>query len=154
MEWGGPYQDIHKGIPRGASLSPLLGAFYLLDLDRTMVGLDVKYFRYLDDILLLIPTCWKLRKAFRVLNETFAELKLEKHPDKTDMGRAEKGFDFLGYHFSPKGLSLAQKTIDNFVEKALRLYEQEPPHRRMKRFGECSHRWGGCAWSNFTVTAL
>jgi hypothetical protein len=48
---------------------------------------------------------------------------LEKHPDKTAMGRIEKGFDFLGYHFSPQGLSLAQKTVDNFVEKALRLYE-------------------------------
>jgi hypothetical protein len=35
-----------------------------------------------------------------------------------------------------EGLSLAQKTIDNFVEKALRLYEQSPPHRRVKRLGE------------------
>jgi hypothetical protein len=51
------------------------------------------------------------------------------------------GFDFLGYHFSPQGLTLAQKTIDNFVEKALRLYEQEPPHRRMKWIGEYVIRW-------------
>jgi len=29
VEWGGLYQDIRRGIPRGASLSPLLGAFYL-----------------------------------------------------------------------------------------------------------------------------
>ncbi len=35
------------------------------------------------------------------------ELKLEKHPDKTFIGRIEKGFDFLGYHFSPEGLSMA-----------------------------------------------
>lgn len=97
-----------------------------------MEGLGVKYFRYMDDILILAPARWKLKKAIRVLNETFNELKLEKHPDKTSMGRIENGFDFLGYHFSPEGLSLEQKTIDNFVEKALRLYEQEPPHRRMK----------------------
>ena len=84
-----------------------------------------------------------LKKAIRVLNETFNELKLEKHPDKTDIGRIERGFDFLGYHFSPQGLSLAQKTIENFVEKALRLYEQGPPHRRMKRLGEYIHRWAG-----------
>jgi RNA-directed DNA polymerase len=147
VEWGGLYQDIRRGIPRGASLSPLLGAFYLLDLDRRMEGLDVKYVRYMDDILILARTRWKLKKATRVLNETFNELKLEKHPDKTCMGRIEKGFDFLGYHFSPQGLTLAQKTIDNFVEKALRLYEQEPPHRRMKRLGEYSHRWAGWALS-------
>jgi RNA-directed DNA polymerase len=120
VEWGGLYQDIKRGIPRGASLSPLLGAFYLLDLDRRMEGLHVKYFRYMDDVLILAPTRLKLKKAIRVLNETFKELKLEKHPDKTSMGRTDKGFDFLGYHFSPQGVSPAQKTIDNFVAKALR----------------------------------
>ncbi len=86
-----------------------------------------------------------------MLNETLAELKLEKHPDKTDMGRAEKGFDFLGYHFSPKGLSLAQKTIDNFAEKALQLYEQEPPYRRMEWLGEYCHKWVG--WVQSTSAA-
>jgi hypothetical protein len=62
--------------------------------------------------------------------------KVGQAPRQDLYGRIEKGFDFLGYHFSPQGLSLAQKTIDNFVEKALRLYEQEPPHQRMKRLGE------------------
>jgi RNA-directed DNA polymerase len=152
VEWVGLYQDIKRGIPRGASLSPLLGAFYLFDLDRRMEGLDVKYFRYMDDILILARTRWKLKKAIAVLNETFNELKLEKHPDKTAMGRIEKGFDFLGYHFSPQGISLAQKTIDNFVEKALRLYEQEPPHRRMKRLGEYCHRWVGWASGCLSLT--
>ena len=48
-------------------------------------------------------TVWKFKKAVLVLNETFSELKLQKHPDKTLMGRIEKGFDFLGYHFGPQG---------------------------------------------------
>jgi RNA-directed DNA polymerase len=126
VEWGGLYQDIKRGIPRGASLSPLLGAFYLLDLDRKMARLDVKYVRYMDDILILAKTRWKLKKAIKVLNQTFDELKLEKHPDKTTIGRVEKGFDFLGYHISPEGLSLAKKTIENFIARAIRLYEQEP----------------------------
>ena len=51
---------------------------------------------------------------------------LEKHPDKTFIGRIERGFDFLGYHFHPDGLSVAKKTIENFVARAIRLYEQEP----------------------------
>ena len=53
-------------------------------------------------------------------------LRLEKHPDKTFIGRIEKGFDFLGYHFSPEGLSMAEKTIEKFLARADRLYEQEP----------------------------
>jgi hypothetical protein len=36
----------------------------------------------------------KLKKAIRVLNRTFNSLKLEKHPDKTVIGRIERGFGF------------------------------------------------------------
>jgi hypothetical protein len=45
--------------------------------------------------------------------------------DKTFIGRIEKGFDFLGYHFSPEGLSVAKNTIERFIARAVRLYEQE-----------------------------
>jgi hypothetical protein len=142
VEWGGLYQDFRQGIPRGSSLSPLLGGFYLLELDRKMEKLEVKYFRYMDDILILAPTRWKLKKAIRVLNQTFNELKLEKHPDKTVMGRIEKGFDFLGYHFSPEGLGVAKKTIENFVSRAIRLYEQEPGEAiASARLGLYVQRW-------------
>jgi hypothetical protein len=47
-------------------------------------------------------------------------------PDKTFIGRIERGFDFLGYHFGPEGLTMAASTIELFVEPALRLYGQEP----------------------------
>ena len=33
------------------------------------------------------------------------------HSDKTFIGRIEKGFDFLGYHFGPEGLSVARKSV-------------------------------------------
>ena len=38
-------------------------------------------------------------------------------------GRIAKGFDFLGYSFEPKGLSLAPKTLANFLERMTQLYE-------------------------------
>ncbi len=47
----------------------------------------------------------------------------EKHPDKTFIGRIEHGLDFLGYHFGPQVLTMAQKTIAAFVGRAIRLYE-------------------------------
>lgn len=142
VEWDGLYQDISRGISRGSSLSPLLGALYLLDLDRRMDKMDVKYFRYMDDILILAPTRWKLKKAIRVLNQTFNELKFEKHPHKTLIGRTEQGFDFLGYHFGPGGLFIAKKTVENFFARAIRLYEQgsgEPSDSA--RLGVYVQRW-------------
>ena len=58
-----------------------------------------------------------------MLNETFDELQMEKHPDNTEMGRTEKGFDFIGFHFSPEGISMAKKTIEKFIACEIRLYE-------------------------------
>jgi hypothetical protein len=52
-------------------------------------------------------------------------------------GRIERGFDFLGYHFSPMGLTAAQRTIANFIEKASRLYEQ----KRSAFFGSIRIAW-------------
>jgi hypothetical protein len=42
-----------------------------------------------------------------------------KHPDKTFIGRIERGFDFHGYRFTRAGLSLARKTVQNFIEKSM-----------------------------------
>jgi hypothetical protein len=151
VEWGGLYQDIKRGIPKGSSLSPLIGAFYLLELDRQMEKLGVKYFRYMDDILILAPTRWKLRKAIRLLNQIFSELKLEKHPDKTLIGKVERGFDFLGYFLKPYSLGISEKTVERFIERIVRLYEQEPGEPcDSARLGLYVKRWLRWVWAGLS----
>jgi len=72
-----------------------------------------------------------------IVNQTLNELKVEKHPDKTFIGRIAKGFDFLGYSFEPKGLSIVPKTLANFLGRMTQLYEQGADHRRIgKRKGK------------------
>jgi hypothetical protein len=67
-------------------------------------------------------------------------------PTRPYIGRTERGFDFLGYHFGPEGLTLAAKTIEQFVERALRLYEQEPGELSgSSRLGMYVRRWVGWA---------
>ena len=36
---------------------------------------------------------------------------------------------------------MAPKTINNYIENSLRLYEQEPPHGNLRRLGDYIHRW-------------
>ncbi len=76
------------------------------------------------------------------INTELANLNLEKHPDKTFIGRIEKGFDFLGYHIHPDGVTLAKATVERFIEKAARLYEQE---RHSGALGLYVRRWLGWA---------
>ncbi len=57
-----------------------------------------------------------------------------------------KRLDFLGYHFSPRGLTPARQTIENLLERAIRLYGQEPGEEMAPvRLGAYVRRWEGWA---------
>jgi RNA-directed DNA polymerase len=96
----------------------------------------------MDDILVLAPTRWTLRTAVKVANQVLASLGLAKHPDKTFIGRIEKGFDWLGYHISRCGLRVATTILQHFVTRSLRLYEQELREgETSSRLGDYVRRW-------------
>ena len=121
---GGLYEDVERGISLGCPLSPLMGAFYLKLLDERVEKTGLAYARFMDDWVILAPTRWKLRAAIRLVNQTLAELKLRQHPDKTFIGRISRGFDFLGYAFTPAGLDAAPQTVERCVQRVSQLYEQ------------------------------
>jgi hypothetical protein len=78
----------------------------------------------MDDILILTKTRWQNRKAVKALNQILNQLKVEKHPDKTYIGKIGNGFDFLGYHFDGKQLTVEAKTVEKHVLRYRQLYEQ------------------------------
>jgi hypothetical protein len=82
------------GISLGCPLSPVMAALYLGPLDRRMEATGLTYARFMDDWVILAPTRWSLRRAIVVVNETLRELRVEQHPDKTFIGRMERGFTF------------------------------------------------------------
>ena len=135
---GGVYTDIQQGISLGCPLSPLMGALYLKPLDDLMAQMGCFYVRYMDDWVVLAQTRWALRRAIKATNQVLDELLVEKHPDKTFIGRISRGFDFLGYRFAPQGLGVARVTVERFVERVSRLYEQGAT---ASRIGEYAWRW-------------
>jgi RNA-directed DNA polymerase len=146
-ESGGWFWDCERGISLGCPLSPLIGAFFLDELDRKMTATGLFYVRFMNDILVLAPTRWKLRRAVTLVNQILGSLRLEKHPDKTFIGRIERGFDFLGYHFTADRLTLAGGTLANFLDRATRLYEQQRQRPKgPSPLGAYVKRW--CAWAS------
>jgi RNA-directed DNA polymerase len=125
VEYGGNYRDINQGISRGCPLSPILGALYLKALDEYFADKNLSYVRYMDDILILTKTRWQNRKAVKALNQILNKLKVEKHPDKTYIGKIENGFDFLGYQFNGNHLTVSKKTVEKRVLHWHQLYEQQ-----------------------------
>jgi len=47
----------------------------------------------------------------------------------------------VGYSFEPKGLSIAPKTLANFLDRITRLYEQGADHRRIGQYVRNWWRW-------------
>ena len=58
----------------------------------------------MDDCVILTQTRWQLRKAVKLVMQTLDELNIEPHPDKTYIGRASRGFSFLGYTITSAGI--------------------------------------------------
>lgn len=133
---GGELFVVERGITKGSSLSPLLGALFLTELDERLgehahkYGLH--YARFMDDWVLLTHPKRQLRTGVRIMNQVLSTLKMEKAPDKTFIGRIVKGFDWLGYRLGLSAalcgekacVGLAEKTWTNHRDRLLRLYEQ------------------------------
>ena len=123
IESGGLFKDIKQGISSGCPLSPLISSFCLYELDKEMEDKPVFYRRYMDDIIVLSPSRWKLRKAIKTVNQHFEKLKLKQHPDKTTIGRIKNGFDFLGYQFGEEKITVSKRTLKNHIRRITQLYE-------------------------------
>src|SRR5208283_4388576 len=143
---GGEYEAVTRGISLGCPLSPLMGALYLKPLDDLMEQLDLPYVRYMDDWVILAKTRGALRRVVQQVNTILDHLKLEKHPDKTFIGRIDRGFVFLGYRFVAEGLRLAAQTKQRFAERATRLYERGAAASRIGEYVRHWLTWGPIGW--------
>lgn len=126
VEDGGTFHTPEKGISRGCPLSPLMGALHLYDMDAHFSRQQgIHYARYMDDVIILAKSRWSLRKQTRQLMQWFSEYGFEAHPDKTFIGRTEKGFDWMGAWLTHEGVTdIAPRAKANHREKVRRLYER------------------------------
>jgi len=110
------------------------------------------YARFMDDWVVLAPSRWRLRRVVKQVNQILVDLKICPHPEKTFVGRTERGFDFLGYEFLP-GVTerdssqatatgfcvrVSRRAAARFVERFGRLYEQGADNHRL---GQYVRRW-------------
>lgn len=104
-----------KGTPQGSVVSPILANLFLhysfdMWLQREFPACPFE--RYADDAIIHCGSQEQARKLLAMLQQRFAECKLELHPHKTkvvyckDANRRgnypEQSFDFLGHTFRPR----------------------------------------------------
>lgn len=102
------------GIPIGNLTSQLFANLYLhpLDIYLTRSIREQNYFRYMDDFIIFSPDkdyLLNLRQIIGGFLKYF--LKLNLHPRKNNIFRADTGIDFVGYMFKPNSITLRKKTV-------------------------------------------
>ena len=129
------------GIPQGAPMSDLLANLYLIDFDKTVAewlrSIGGAYYRYSDDILVLVPGSESVGKHFaqatRVLIREFgSQLQIKKEKSslfvfKRDGShqtyaliegtQGKNGLEYLGFRYDGKRVYVRNATISNLRRK-------------------------------------
>ena len=117
-----------KGIPQGTSLSPLLSNMYMANLDSAMhtwaSSLSGKYWRYCDDILIVIPGN-NSPAPLNELDNQLQLLKLRRSQQKTAtiLGTnlsTQEQLQYLGFVFNGEKVTVRSSSIHRY-------------HRRLKK---------------------
>ncbi len=89
-----------RGLPQGASVSPLLSNVFLDEFDEQMLALGYHLVRYADDFVVACASRDEAEDAFKDAERILATSKLRLKREKTRITSFEQGFRFLGYVFN------------------------------------------------------
>ncbi len=98
---------LHKGVPQGSPLSPLLANLYLHHLDQALLDDNLCLVRFADDFLVLCKSRDRAEQVLELTDQVLNQLQLRLNSQKTRVVHFDQGFGFLGVQFIR---SLAFKT--------------------------------------------
>ena len=144
-----------RGLSQGGPLSPLLSNLYLTSVDEMLekakevtkglvqgkAYLRLEYYRWADDIVILVDSYrkweWLFKAVYKRLQEELEKIGVTLNPDKTRLVNTEEGgiFSFLGFRF--KRIRTRQGK-----EGVLRLPKIESRTKLLRKLKEtfCQHR--------------
>lgn len=108
----------YKGIAQGFAVSPFLANYILRDLDEAMSKLDVLYYRYSDDILILGKD---FGRAQSLLYKMLAQKGLTINPKKVTPINADTWFTFLGFKIRGAEITFSEDTLSRLKRSVRRL---------------------------------
>ncbi|MEC6795469.1 reverse transcriptase domain-containing protein [Photobacterium sp. S4TG1] len=111
-----------KGVPQGLSISNILSEIYVKDIDNSLVDKKIKYYRYVDDILIFYKGLNPIVPLDNIV-ASFKTIGLNCHDynqigSKTKYGKLTETFDFLGYEIKNRKLTIKKESI-NKIEKSI-----------------------------------
>lgn len=119
----------NKGVPQGIAIASMLANIYLSKLDRKYLetSTEHRYFRYVDDILILCKTTNFQTIKIDVIKQ-LKDLNLEINIPKYKDANLSEGFSYLGYYYTQVGDSLGfsvrEETIRKFEDSIIKIFSE------------------------------
>lgn len=120
-------RKILKGIPQGLAISNGLAELAMRHVDELFLeNADIKLFRYVDDILILLKDD-NITNTLSYLDIELSRAGLDRHrgepgAQKFSSGEISSEFDFLGYKFSWPRVSVRKSSIVNVETSIIRIF--------------------------------
>ena len=126
-------------------MSNIFGALCLSSVDKHFVSQKgLFYIRYMDDILIMSHSKFRLRRSLTAICRLMKDLNVEIHRrnEKLYIENLTNGMDVLGYRIRPnKSMILAQQTIKHHLTKLRVLYEQPLSQETIAQYCQRFLRW-------------
>lgn len=116
-----------KGVPQGLSISNVLSAIYLINIDRIYLKReDIEFYRYVDDILIFCDKS-KAKDISKDIISRFKKIGLDIHdpekvPEKSSIGSVGERLDYLGYKFHGGLISARDASVENLKESIISIF--------------------------------
>jgi len=107
-----------KGVPQGLSISNILAAIYMQEVDDAMQSMGITYYRYVDDVL-MYGGREAVHRAYRSLRGRSSRRGLSLHSlgsGKSHIGPLSNSFGYLGYVFRWPTITVRESTIERFLQ--------------------------------------
>lgn len=104
----------YKSLAQGCALGAFLANYILRDIDEEISNMNVLYYRYSDDILILGKDA---DRALTRLNGMLKAKGLTLNPKKIFKLDSNTEFEFLGIKINQEKLSMSDDSIDNYKRK-------------------------------------
>lgn len=127
-----------EGIPQGLATSNILAAIYVREIDQAMKKLPVRYYRYVDDVLIYGPHADVVaaQKSF-VLRARRRGLAVHRiGGGKSHLTKLSEEFRYLGYVFRVPSVSVRPSSIENLLQSLAAQFSdfRHNTARRLERF--------------------
>lgn len=110
------WEDVEKGVPQGAVLSPLLANLYLHSMDQHITSRTKAYIRYADNFIILTDT-EETARAICADTETYLKEKLKLPLNKPIITPLYEGINFLGITIKKDSFGISNEKRAEILKK-------------------------------------